>query len=352
MATRFWVRGTGNWNSSDTSHWAEVSGGAPGKTVPTTADAVIFDGNSGSGTVTCTSGGQAICASLTASSSSVGSTGTIVVYGNVSLNTTFCSGEPNFFINGTCSFNSGGGTIGNLIGAWETTCAITLAANLTTSITSYIRIGDGSTCSFNANGFNVTTGNYYALSAVSTTSLGTGTWSIKNASTIWVGAGGQWHVHSSSTVNASTSTIKMDNNGSGQTMTFVGGGKTYNNLWLSNGINNTLSITGANTFADLKVDREAGLTLPSGVTTTVSTFTVNGLSLAEKVTVRASSNGSQATLSKSSGTVNCVYLDLKDSAATGGATWNALDSINSGNNSGWNIVPPVSAFFSHTIPFA
>lgn len=52
MANRFWVGGTGTWDASDTTHWAATSGAAGGASVPGSADAVIFDGSSGGGTVT------------------------------------------------------------------------------------------------------------------------------------------------------------------------------------------------------------------------------------------------------------------------------------------------------------
>lgn len=52
MASRFWVGGTGTWDSSDTTHWAASSNGAGGQSVPTSADTVTFDGSSGGGTVT------------------------------------------------------------------------------------------------------------------------------------------------------------------------------------------------------------------------------------------------------------------------------------------------------------
>jgi len=52
MADRYWVGGTGTWNNSTTTNWAASSGGAGGETVPTSTDNVIFDSNSGSGTVT------------------------------------------------------------------------------------------------------------------------------------------------------------------------------------------------------------------------------------------------------------------------------------------------------------
>ena len=41
---RYWVNGSGNWN--DPQQWSETSGGAPGATVPTKEDHVIFDHNS------------------------------------------------------------------------------------------------------------------------------------------------------------------------------------------------------------------------------------------------------------------------------------------------------------------
>ncbi len=41
------------------------------------------------------------------------------------------------------------------------------------------------------------------------------------------------------------------------------------------------------------------------------------------------------TLSKSSGTVTCNYVKITGSAATGGATWRAANSINNGGNTGW-----------------
>jgi hypothetical protein len=51
MANRYWVSGgTGNWNS--TSNWSTTSGGVSGASVPSTADAALFNASSGSGTAT------------------------------------------------------------------------------------------------------------------------------------------------------------------------------------------------------------------------------------------------------------------------------------------------------------
>ncbi|KUM39024.1 hypothetical protein AR689_07670 [Arthrobacter sp. EpRS71] len=71
----------------------------------------------------------------------------------------------------------------------------------------------------------------------------------------------------------------------------------------------------------------------------LGTFIANGTN-AQPVTLRGTTLGKQFILSKPSGTVNATYIDLKDSIATGGATWNAVGGTNSGNNSGWNFLPP------------
>src|SRR4051812_26682562 len=85
MANRFWVGGSGTWNSLSSAHWSATSGGAGGASVPTSADAAFINGSSGGGTVTFAGGD---CASLdftgfagTFSCSS----GTLNIYGNLTL---------------------------------------------------------------------------------------------------------------------------------------------------------------------------------------------------------------------------------------------------------------------------
>lgn len=52
MASRFWVGGTGTWDSSNTANWSATTGGAGGASVPGSADTVTIDANSGTGTIT------------------------------------------------------------------------------------------------------------------------------------------------------------------------------------------------------------------------------------------------------------------------------------------------------------
>jgi hypothetical protein len=65
MAARFWVGGTGTWDSSTTTNWSTTTGGAGGASVPGTSDDVTFDGSSGGGTVTVNFGGLITILSIT-----------------------------------------------------------------------------------------------------------------------------------------------------------------------------------------------------------------------------------------------------------------------------------------------
>jgi hypothetical protein len=62
MADRYWVGGTGSWNS--TAKWSTTSGGASGASVPTATDNAIFDANSGTAT-TPSQSRTTTCANLT-----------------------------------------------------------------------------------------------------------------------------------------------------------------------------------------------------------------------------------------------------------------------------------------------
>lgn len=88
MASRFWVGGSGTWDASSTTHWAATSGGSSGASVPTSADTVTIDSNSG-GTFTITLGANTASApvtitngTVTLSSSGFTCTGTLTINGS------------------------------------------------------------------------------------------------------------------------------------------------------------------------------------------------------------------------------------------------------------------------------
>ena len=84
------------------------------------------------------------------------------------------------------------------------------------------------------------------------------------------------------------------------------------------------------------------LQLKSGTTNTVGSFVTTGTT---QKFLQSTTPASQATLSQASGTVSVSYLTIKDSAATGGAVFNAFTSnanVNSGNNTGWYFLNSVN----------
>jgi len=88
------------------------------------------------------------------------------------------------------------------------------------------------------------------------------------------------------------------------------------------------------------------VTITSGTTQTFAgSFTAVGFA-GSIITINATSPGSAATLSKSSGAIACDYLSLQDSAAIGGAIWTAgMHSSNISGNSGWIFSPSFNPLF-------
>lgn len=202
-----------------------------------------------------------------------------------------------------------------------------------TSATLYlIRLNAGT---FDANNFNVsgpTSINFGVLilgTLSKTLAIGSGTWTI--------GAGGttSWNNTGSNLTVTGTGTISMT---STSAKTFVGGNISYSGITLNQGGSGALTISDSNTFANItNTVQPATITFEAGTTQTVSSFSVSGTA-GNLVTINSSSVGTRATLSKASGTVSVSYCSIKDSSATGGATWNAFTSngnTDAGNNLGW-----------------
>jgi len=104
--------------------------------------------------------------------------------------------------------------------------------------------------------------------------------------------------------------------------------QTVTNLTINNNVNRSTSTI------DFNVQLFAGSTL------NVGSITIAGNNVAGAIYVALSSTtaGTRATLSKTSGTVSVSYVKIKDSIATGGATWLApttSGNIDNGNNTGW-----------------
>jgi hypothetical protein len=263
-------------------------------------------------------------------------TGSFNVYGSLVLSATMTVTGTNNAI----SFN--GATAGKTI----TTNGVTIDR-----VVSFSAVGGGWTLVDNFNGgaarsFSLVGGTVIAANV--NVSLGSFSMATANAKTLTLG-NGTWTCASgwdaatngaSLTVSTSTGTINMT---SASAKTFAGGGKTWPTL--NQGGAGALTITGANTFANItNTVQPATITFPASTTTTVSAFGVSGTS-GDQITINSSTPGTRATLFDAAGVVSVNFCTIQDIDAAGGAVWNAYvanGNVDGGNNVDWDFggVPP------------
>lgn len=158
-----------------------------------------------------------------------------------------------------------------------------------------------------------------------------------SGSTLTVAGSGATAFNATTGTNLTTSGTGVISMTSASAKTFVGGGRSYPTL--NQGGAGALTITGANTFANItNTVQPATITFPASTTTIVSAFGVSGTS-GNLITINSSTPGTRATLSDASGVNSVSFCDIKDSNATGGAIWNSLTSAgntDAGNNLNWN----------------
>jgi hypothetical protein len=331
MANRYWVGGTGTWDTSSTTHWSASSGGSGGASVPTSADSVFFNANSGGGTVNIIDYVDAAsldCTGFTGTLTS-GSAYDLTLYGNLTLgaNGIYQLWRAFFVTNATMVSN---GTINPDLKIIVQDSVLTLSD---AAAVKQIIISDGT---LDTNNYDLTVGILNSDNNLSST-FTFGSSSITARIIVIDGA---------DIVNAGTSTINMDYAVFGGTSSweFHGGGNTYYNLNFSS--DSDAEIAGGvyddNTFHNItnSVQLE-GVGFAAGYTQTITgTFGVSGTA-GYPFAIRSMDYGSQFTLSKASGTVSCDYLSITDSVATGGADWYAgTHSTNVSNNTGWIFTAP------------
>lgn len=330
MANRFWVGGTASWDGTASTKWATTSGGAGGASAPGLTDDVFFDGNSGSGTVTTTSGS---CQSLTCTGfpgTMAGVPGGLTIAGNVTMASGMTATGLAFNVGGgaapsiTCNFTSAGCTVGTASFNFGNPLTVNLQDDL--SAATRVAIGSGT---FNTNNHNVTAPSIQGSGSITRTiNMGSGTWTV-------TGTGANaWFFGTTSglTLNPGTSTIKLTANSSSGT-TFDGGGLTYNNIWNASAGSGALTIVGSNTFNDFRSDAGRTIRFTDSTTTTVSSLNLNG-TVGNLITLACTISGSW-TISDSTGTNTVTLCSISRSVATGGASFVAINSVNGGNNVGW-----------------
>jgi hypothetical protein len=329
MATYYWVGGSGSWDATTTANWASSSGGAGGAGVPTTADDVIIDTNSGTGSVSGAGNNACRNLTITATQALLLNSGTLnnlngnfvmppvsssCVWGmqtqfrgttaSRTITTNGQSGGSNWF------FNDGGD--------W------TLIGNMT--VAGYFGILGGT---FNTGNYNITCGAMQltgsttrTLNCGSSTITVSGTYDSRSATNLTLNAG---------TSNFIFASVNLD---------WFSDGRTFYDVSFTGSTQNGVRIYGNNTFHNLTITPETNaagyktITF-SGNNTVTGTLSSPATNSAFRTLFNSSVTGTQRTLSVATmGTV--TNTDFQDIALTGTASpWSAPFGVgNLGNNTG------------------
>ena len=346
--TKYWnLAAGGNWNANG---WATSSGGAVATTnYPLPQDTGVIDnaGLNTSATITIPNyiNISGVDMSTRTNAMTFATGGTQPYFnGSFALNSsaTFTgTGTLTFTNRSTKTINSGGVSfpaVSIVINAPSGGIQL-VTNNITVPTTERLTLTNGT---LDLNGRTLTIGLFSTATGTKNITFNGGTFEISGTSTTaWNNA---QPTNFTTTAGTGTGTISMT---SASAKTFVGGSRTYN-CTLNQGGVGTLTITGSNTFSNItNTVQPSQITFTAGTTSTFTDFSLSG-TVGNLTTLRSSTPGTQYTLSDTSGTISVFYLDIQDSAATGGATWRAFTTdgnVNSGNNTGWLFSPGSGNFF-------
>ena len=318
MANRYWVGGSGTWNASSTANWSATSGGASGASVPTTADAVLFDANSGGGTVTLGANVSALTVTGTGHTGLIDWNGykitvagnTAIVWNNGAITPTGAS-EPKIEL----SYSGSSGT------------RTVAPNNLTNNPLSFYIIAGSDTVRFNA-------GATFQYNVVDFTGF-SGTWSSSSANAGW-NIYGNLTLSSTMTMpsqngilylmSAGNQSITSNGKAFDQPINFYGGG-TYTLVDdLVTGSSRTITLTSGTLDAGTK-NVTAGLFALAAGTKTLTmgsgTWTITGASW------NANTNSTGLTVNRGTATITMSSASSKTFSG-GGFTWPTLNQGGSG----------------------
>jgi hypothetical protein len=304
--TRYWVGGTGTWNAATTTNWSTSSGGGGGASVPTSADAVVFDtlSNATAYTVTCTAT-QLRCAALTFAGPASGNvtwagTAPLAIHGNFTLPATGLTRSYTGTITLSSSstgrtFTTNGITLGQDAVVNGVGCGWTLgsALNLTGSGGGAITLTNGqfSFSTYNFTGQQISSDNGNSR----TIDFGTGTTSISGSNGILFGT--TETNRANLTCTASTSQINL----TGANTNLTGNNQTFYNVSHTAAAPTSFTLAGVNTFNNLSFAgrTSAGISavIISGNQTISGTLTLSaGTDATMRNFVRSNTIGTTRTL--------------------------------------------------------
>jgi hypothetical protein len=340
MADRYWILGTGTWDSTSTTNWSASSGGAGGASVPTAADNVFFDANSNvlatAFTVTMANTPR-VCNDFTAS----GLDGVMTLAGTsigltVSGSLTFQATNFTRTYTGTTTFNA------TTTGKTVTTNGVAFGAGVTfDGVGGGWTLGSALSCGIFdltlTNGtFNTSVSNY-SVTAARFFSNNSNLRTINlNGSTVSLSS--QWSMTTSTnaTLNAGTSTISL----SSSVVTFNGGGLTYYDVSCTSTLasTNIKTITGANTFNNLTfstIASEGLVNISIEANQTINgTLTINGANGSKRQFVRSNTIGTTRTLTCAAiaSTTDVDFRDITIAGAHGTLSGTRLGDCKGNSN--------------------
>lgn len=350
------------WNSSTATNFTTdgniivelTGGGATNKTVSSgtlnEANAISFIFSNTAGTVTISSGSTVKNLTLSNTAFTFSNQG-VTIYGNFSI----LGNAPTITGGGTITFAATSSktittsnetlpypiVFNGVGGSW------TLQDSLTINNTITLTAGTLAAATYNMSAWGFSSSN----SNTRTLNIGSGTFTL--TSTLDDGLSDLvWDAGTSTNLTVIGSGSISFAYPTGVSL-FEGGGASYPTI---NVAGPQLWITGNNTFYNITntISPTTVIFEADSTQTFTSDFDLNGTS-GNLVTIESRQIGVNFTLSKSSGTVEVTFCSIKDSIATGGATWNAYTSngnVDNGNNTGWifAIVAATSSFLAFFFP--
>ncbi|MEX2590995.1 MAG: hypothetical protein WD334_12380, partial [Chitinophagales bacterium] len=152
------------------------------------------------------------------------------------------------------------------------------------------------------------------------------------------GSGEVWNINNVNfSIEADSSSLILDHNSNAEVIFNTGGNLVdYGSLTINSP--NTYIVESGN-FGQLTVNPGVFLRLTAGATYNIDAFFAAG-ACDEQIILQSDQDGAQAFINKTTGSVTVNYLKLKDINAGGGATFDAVNSLDEGNVTGWNITAP------------
>lgn len=333
---RYWVGFSGG-SFNSTANWSATDGGASGASIPLPQDTAMFTANS------ITSTGRTITVNLAANPAldftnvlnspavTIALTnGTTYVNGGLILDGvgTFTTTQaPRFIGRGshTVKMNGKSFTVANTIEAPGGT--YTFVDNFVSTNTFTHSFGTiTALANFTVNVFSCSNSNTRAVN------MGPGTWTMNGTGNVFstnTGTNLTFNADTSTLVIANTSAVTKSVTQGSQILyavTVIGGGGGITSFGSNFRVTNFNCNPTASTILQFA---NAGNAI-----TVTGDWNVNGIA-GTLLVITSTSAGNQFTFTKASGLVTSRYVSIKDSVATGGASFQAVNSTDAGNNTGW-----------------